>query len=810
MDTRLIYVSVTILEHYETILQGAKTEDILAWLMADSESYKIVLSGTETATASHGGILWEYKQNARNVPNTSLPSYMRYEFSKSAWFRIGGACYTPCQILFKSGIKDKLLPYAIEPDLDDYVTNTHQTATEKSRIQSLLLGMGAAERYSDLSTEALYGILLKLPEVDADGSISRALYRSLTDDRELMDLECDNPGRKEYQEKGFVFCKSGKGFVRCTDARYLTERMVSRDVQKTFNLIDIPSRKSKETIREYLCVPALEIKGKISGTPTLHPLNDAFQNDFNNFKEFAFCYRADTAKQQEISQMKSLKVRLCTELSADYGHGVSALDNCSFIRGADAVYLKIPASLDTISAIRSDIGASEAVAEIVTSLPGIQDGEIFAKLCRLFSQNNENRQAIILREFDSLEILTRSKLALDSAIDLRGMLETVCKGILKGLSREIADVINNIDLNAYHSLANAPVFIRLLDALDIDVQDFNEHSEEIIHIDLRPYFINELDKLSATKKMHYKDALYAALKEKPLSTQKNFVNMLEKYSEHIYAADNTKYFDVEKAFIEQWDFTAGKEIQHGESGSAWMQNKTAFENGKDGAVIATLLANKDFDSLLYFSAFHELEEMYAAKVKDMEEKSGSDTTILCSVSNLVAPVEKICVTAPTGGATKRKHNGTGSRTAGMAPGRDNSSWGAKAEEIVFHSFVRMYKNVKWVSENAKKKGVNPEGIGGLGYDMTYTDDKGQIVYVEIKSTTGDPGSFMITPNEIEVGEREGGKYMIALVANVNNDGARRIYEIRDLFVYGEDESRFSNKRFALSADNYVLRYIKVE
>lgn len=805
---KILQITVTILEHYEIILEKAKTEYILQWLMKDSASLGIITAKTESNDSSKCHIKWERKVDWRIMPNVFLSSYMRYEFSKSSWFEIDGNRYPPIQCFFKTNIKNNLLPYVIEPDLDLYIINAHQSNTEKMRIQSLLVSLGASESYSDLSTEALYGILLILPEKDKDGSISRALYRSLIDDKGLVHFERKNLKFQEFQKNGLVYCKSGKGFTPCSNVKYLTERMVSREVQKSFNLIDIPSRKSKEAIKKYLCVSALELKGKIWGTPTIHPLDDEFQRDFNHFKDFAFCYRVDIAKLPELSLMKSLKVRLCSELSADYENNKAVLDNYSFVRGADAVYLKISDSLNSVSAIRNDVGVSEAIAEIITSLADINDGEIFTKLCRLFSHNQENRQAILLREFDNLEILTRSKTALDSAIDIKAMFKTVCSGIVGGLTQEIIEIINAINFNEYHSLSNSLLFIKLLNALNSDVIDFNEYSEEIIHIDLRPFFVNELVNMSALKKIDYKNSLFASLKNEPISSQMSFINKFEKYINFIYQVANTKNINAEKIFFEQWDIITEIDDQTDNADSAWQRNRNIFENNKNKAIISDLLSDKVFDSLLYFGAFDELGKMYRAREKEIEAKTNNDDNVLESDANLVAQIEKINVTVPETISTKQ--NGKGNRKAGMVAERENPKWGAKAEKIVYRSFLNKYKNVKWVSENAKKENVNPEGIGGLGYDLTYIDDKEQIKYVEIKSTASDSISFMITANEIDVAERERENYIIALVTNVEKDDMRRIYEIENLFVYDDDESRNSNKRFQLSADNYSIRCNKLD
>jgi hypothetical protein len=78
------------------------------------------------------------------------------------------------------------------------------------------------------------------------------------------------------------------------------------------------------------------------------------------------------------------------------------------------------------------------------------------------------------------------------------------------------------------------------------------------------------------------------------------------------------------------------------------------------------------------------------------------------------------------------------------------------------------------------------------------------VFVEIKSTTGDALSFVITANELSVAEEKREKYMIALVVNVGDADRRKIVLLPDLFVYQACETRFDNNRFTLSADNYTI------
>jgi len=818
---RLKKIVITAFEHYETILQKAETEYILKWLMEDNRSRELILSRYELDYFSYGEVLWGQMGRGRRIPHTSLTSYMRYKFATEKWFTINGERYSPAQCLFMSGIGDKLLPYAIEPVLDIYIEKSHQKKSEESRLRSWLLEIGAAGDYSDLTAEAIYGILLKLPEpgIDPDGRISRALYLSLVKkDSELLFLPHynENYHKHKFERDGQVYCKSTQNFTHYSTANYMYEQMVSSETKKEFMLIDIPSKQSKEKVQRYFRVPPLDIKWEIvQDTLIYHDLNGEFEKYFACYKVFAFCYRVNIAKSSpEASLMKSLKVCLCSELSADCGRGAMSLDNGAFIRIEDTVYLKVSSVLSSISALCNDAAICAAVAEIITSLAKINyesQKQLYLALQLLFSRNDNWRQAFILQEFGSLEVLSRSKELLDTAINLREMLKDTCKGFMGELPDKVLDIIENIKLQWFNSIDNAPLLIRLLDELDIDVSDFNDHSDAALHIDLRPYFINEVGKIHQKRRERYKSTLIESLKSKPISKQKELGKKLDEYDNWKYIINNTKNINVETIFSDKWGISACCDEQTCNTvDENWKQARKSFEEGKDKSIILGLLANSEFDSLLYFGAVDELEKMYANEENDSKMKEGAEAAVLESTDNLKAPIEEIAVTVPSESLLfKASPGGTGSKTLGMKAERNNSAWGAKAEDIVYNSFKERYKNVRWVSENAKKANVNPRGIAGLGYDLTYVDDSGKIVYVEIKSTASDFVSFMITSNEIEVGKREKEQYVVALVINMENDYARRILILKDLFVFGDGEDCFTNRKFQLSASNYRLYADKV-
>jgi hypothetical protein len=64
---------------------------------------------------------------------------------------------------------------------------------------------------------------------------------------------------------------------------------------------------------------------------------------------------------------------------------------------------------------------------------------------------------------------------------------------------------------------------------------------------------------------------------------------------------------------------------------------------------------------------------------------------------------------------------------------------------------------------------------------------------------------VVTLHELELGEQMGEQYVVALVTSVENDDARRIREIKNLFAYDEGEDRYRSNKFRISAGSYPIR-----
>jgi len=804
-SANVFQVDVEVIEHYEYILEKAETKKIIAWLRLDERARSLVTSRYEQSQKSTGFVVKGSQVNGRRIAGDKITSFMRYEFLHRSWIEVSSKRYSVRQCLLRNGMGELLLPYAVEPDLDSYIVNINQPVSEKSDIRLLLTKMGAAETFADLSTNALYGILLKLPSFDETGEISKALYQSIIDAHGLSLLEEKDENYKKFMESGLVYCKNVRAYKRINEAQYLTEKTVSKEVSKNFNLIAIPSRQNQQIIKKYFGVNSLKLKGTIVGTPIIHKLDSEFVSDFNSFKIYAFCYRVRNAKQSEITTIKSLKVRLCDKIEANYSGEKVALDDYSFIRGNDGVYIKAPLGIDYIDQLRSDLNFCAAMAELITTTVDIQDDKLFLCLRSLYGQKDAGRQKLILQDFDDLGILASAKETLNLIQSRYEMFMTACEQIGgEEKLNEIHELALNLNFDDINNISNIRSLLQILQILEIDVEEFNDKSE--FYIDLRGYYTERIKYLVEQNRQKYKNKLYALLNDKGTDEQKNFLKQYENFLRHKYTIKNSRSFDVDNTFFKQWPILFSQIEQ--DSDAKWKENHKTFAKDKDAGIIADLLADIENDSLLYFGAFDELTKRYDVKVAEWRKLDEMDSKIQKPKEVPTAPMEVITVTAaPPRLPANRQSSGVGNRAAGTQRECNKISWGAFAEDVVYRTYAKNFKDVKWVSENAKKKGVNPEGIGGLGYDLTYVDDKGETIYVEIKSTVSSDITFMITDNELSFAEKHHERYEVALVTNIADESNRKIHRLQGLFTYQDGENRHENHKFSLSSDNYIVSCI---
>lgn len=811
-NARFSSVEVTVIDGLDEILTASPTVAILNWIQSDSELKKALLGKYENST-SKGYIRKGQQINDRIIPGQCLASYIRYVFATSKWIEIDGVRYAPYQCLLSGEIGTNFAPKLVTPDLKSFIPVSKNNDIFFIRsLRELLEELGASSDYASLDTETFYTLLLELPLKDKEGKISRSIYRNLLNKKGLSrKLDKNNPTYKKFLQEGKVYCKSTGQFESIGEVKYLQEN-ISNTLQKRFKLIDIYIRQHSGLIQEYFGVLPLSVKGEIEGIPEFHPANAEFKADFREFLPYAFCIRlkqleSEAAVKQEgyenlAAKFKNIDVDICKKALVKYGEEYFELEENTFLIANDKIYLCAPKNCNCLAALKQNIKFCSAIAEIFRSRSGSQDDSIYIFVRTAFGYTPDQRNELILEDFGSLEVLERPRGLLQMTATIKERFIAACTHFNgEKCGDQLQAQIDKLCFSDLSAINNAPHLIELLKLLKINISDFNAQSG--FYLDLTPWYEKQLEKLCSENKKAYKNGLFASMQTKTMAEKKKFKEILNRYGISAFDIKNDVYYDCHEVFTAQF----GKYLELDttkDAGEFWQDNLAKFKKTRDESIINELLGDPVFDSMLYFGEEAELEEIYQQKKRENDSQrtcgdSISDIDINQIETTRVTPCIPIEICQSK--STQHGHNSTG-----FTKNSNREERGAKAEEIVYYKMLlypNLYKNVEWVSENAKKWNINPDGEAGAGYDLKYIDEMGNEKFVEVKSSRGSEIVFIMSNNELDVAEKNPDKYEIWFVASIQDNPKVQI--ISDLFKYEQGEYRLNNNKFSCSAEQWTIR-----
>lgn len=585
----------------------------------------------------------------------------------------------------------------------------------------------------------------------------------------------------------------------------------SNALQKRFKLIDIFIRQNSGLIKEYFGVLSLSVKGEIEGIPEFHPANAEFKADFREFLPYALCKRlkqleSEGAVKQEsyenlAAKFKNIDVDICKKALVKYGEECFELEENTFLIANDKIYLCAPKNCNCLAALKQNIKFCSAIAEIFCSRSGSQDDSVYSFVRTAFSSTPDQRNELILTDFGSLEVLERPRDLLQmTATDKEKFIAACTHFNGEKCGDQLQVKIDKLCFSDLSAINNVPHLIELLKFLKINISDFNNKSG--FCLDLTPWYGKQLEKLCSENKKAYKNGLFASMQTKTMEEKKKFKEILNRYGISAFDIKNDVSYDCQEVFTAQF----GKYLELDttlDADAVWQANLEKFKKTRDESIINELLGDPVFDSMLYFGEESELEKIYQQK----KHENDSQRTCGDSISDIdINQIEITRITPCTPIETcQSKFIQHGHNTAGFTKKYNQEERGAKAEEIVYEKMLansNSYKKVEWVSENAKKRNINPDGEAGAGYDLKFINDKGNEKFVEVKSSTGSEIVFIMSNNELDVAEKNPDKYEIWFVASMGDNPQIKI--ISDLFKYKSGENRLHNNKFSCSAGQWTI------
>ena len=149
-----------------------------------------------------------------------------------------------------------------------------------------------------------------------------------------------------------------------------------------------------------------------------------------------------------------------------------------------------------------------------------------------------------------------------------------------------------------------------------------------------------------------------------------------------------------------------------------------------------------------------------------------------------------------GGGNGGGGSGSGKRVDGGASSDTKDLIGLVAEKMVYEQLIKdNFQSVTWVSKNAAKAKVNPEGTDDYGYDIGYIDSLGKDHFIEVKGKGDDVKHFFITSPEFRRAVDEKDFYHVVFVPFALDNSHREMHDLGNIFIFTQLEDIFSNERF---------------
>ena len=748
----------------DNILKEAPMQHIIDWILNDHDlSVKLDSEyySSEAEIWYHGDRQWignytKYYDKARN--------YILAVFNNSPWIEIEGKHFAPKEVLNGFNAKnnqkfEKFIPVLTYRIVEKISRNS---GIDINKIISVLSKFNFAKQITDLSSNAFYGLLLKLQESEnpLDQELSKAIYRiveqhSFTKDFENSDnrIKFDNEGKLLVRYNGFLqYWPAKKSYLPSTKIIIrkgipIVEKGIRTNNRNFVRIFGCKEYKSKYTI--------------VAGSERISLLNDKFQLYFRDFIKYA---RAYSERNDNIgSNIARLRVTLVSSIIIDEeGNKISINDSYTLINSTSTCWFIVfndnDGEYDTNR-------LSEHIEDIFTNIANTT-GFDTNKIGELFrTQERRNREFLIKKEFGSLSVIDDAQYCNEIKLNFINTLNTISPD---------CDIKNYpIDFDNFESITNSYYIIKLLKSINTDIDSFCK-AGFVYPINIKEYLKSELGKFICNEKKRFKDVLFTmACNNEEL--QKEFIQRVNRFENYIYEANivnSVNYNPIDELISEFKDWRTIKSY----SDSLIVYNENYDNLNPDNKFKDEISNNFDVQRMIYFNKQEEFENWLKDKENHIAKQVKQNDEEIYSKYHSIIPQKELINHSDK---TSRNHidteyqrlnnyHGTFSRQNSENKNRRLKQIGNIGELLIYNFLCNKYgrEKVHPHSEAYVELGIIKPGQAISGeYDISYTDENNEEIYVEVK--TGDRNTFFMSPGELNFAKRHSAYYYIYYVHNID-------------------------------------------
>ncbi len=762
------------IDKFQKIVKNISIEKLLIWFLIDEKIYnQLDYNNDDILKYSKAG---ESYYSFRHIIYKK-PSYILYQILSSGIFND----------FLVGNDKLNLIANAIQINYDD----NQLKRFNKADIESLLLKIGAVEKFEKLSIERVSNIVKELPFSSLEGKYAQLIYKLCIKHYEK------NHKLLMYKENIKLFAKKGenKQYFNLSDVFYNGNIKLPKRITDSRAILDYPRRQSTKNVINFFGINNLKsIEIDVIYQNISENLTQEFNKLLNKINEYILVYRIkdieiDKVANEELRKLKNLDIKLCNEVEYSIDEENFKLETNDYILNNSSYLIKINAN-QSLEQMLNTFEFQETFADIIGLVFDIQDTEIFRQILK---EDSKYIEKTIRNDIGSEELIRARELLgkSDEKVSFWSTIFSLINQDIKNfqttnLLENITEQLNlktnitQIDYTHLNSYEDSILLIQIFTELNIAIEDYNK-KDPFYKIDLTEYHKLNIKQTFDDNYYLFQQEIYSYCIQ--TNQKKYFNNFKAKYNHNNSyiqkeAIDNKytmnlNYLDKVKEFVSNNFDLEGTPKTNVDFISIYEYNSSQFD-------IDCLHGNNEYISLLYFEDTLEDIKNYYKVTTDLENKNNKNSDISNKslkpivISPLSSPQHKT-FTHNDNNKKPYKHNA-------QKESRQKEK-GNRSEEDVYLSLVEEYgkNNVFRVSNDDDS----------LGYDIKYKNRDGIWKYVEVKTFNG--YQFNLTKNEKEFASKNYRFYELFLVGN------DKIHKIENI-DYENDTI------FKLIENEYIVKY----
>jgi hypothetical protein len=834
-----------------------RPEVLICWLATHSELRQML----KESRSIEQRLSFKTNQNSvwGTIPTEYLGSYLAFLFSDIQWLpSSNGKNEKPANCVRNEfRLASGTVPQPVI-NMSDQVFLKYNVPEEM--INEILYAIGVKKDLSHLSQTALYELLLKLPEQDSDHQTLAMIYRSVFTFLVKRELNESDSGYKEFLEKGFVLVIYNDEllYVPVIDAYYVSDNSLSSTILRQLKVFQIGLGLSVDDVKRYFGIrPVSDISFRISGEIQLHQVDQDFNKDLLSFKMAFYAERlTDDLEKAELSILKSLKVSLCSSLTAEFcisGNNWQPLDiseleyvNINNEHGTNH-FIYVPYSYETFSDLKDESKLHDSVISIVCNSIGISSDD---KYKYLYSRSDKGRkERVELNSGSGLDLYNVSAKCFEN--DLSDEIELFWRPIimLKGIEHpellvkdfvsstlgllvdqaEVEQVLDGYIYSPINSSGNLRLLRKFFKLLGITIVEYNSLAKE--KLNFQPFLQDEINvehHLTSEKFIAWR---YHDLKTKNYYQNRTYfddVHLFSKLPEIDFSSGSLDYLDYYGDWLSQtWGISyeeLSKETRIININEKLLEQRERFKARVSNDIFSRYDAsNYVHKSLLLMDEFEQLEsllEVDKSTLVTKDDAQGTDLEQAIEVYQHLVEIPKanfpddqiVKQNADQGLATQSSNSerqpyhrpGYATYTSNKTLNEHKAQSGLVGELLVYKYLLKQKVNgLTWLSENAREAGYSNTGDDSLGYDMRYIDQNGSTIYVEVKATKANEPEFTIPSSEYSFALANQSNYLIAVVTNIGAQ-QKKCFMLR---LSDFEDGLSSSDHFVLTPDSFKVKVL---